>query len=197
MTFVVEFITLAMTAIFLENLVLSRALGSSRVIRAINGGKHILWFGSLLTIITTLSSVATYFVNEFWQGTKITNEYRPFMFVVAISLVYFLVYFFFKFAFPALHKKIGEVLTLATFNCALLGSLFLAADQNFSLVKSMGFGFGSGIGFTLATLLVMEGKRRLLLCEVPKAFKGFPVTLMYLGLVALAMYGLVGHQLPF
>lgn len=197
MTFVVEFITLAMTAIFLENLVLSRALGSSRVIRAINGGKHILWFGSLLTIITTLSSVATYFVNEFWQGTKTTNEYRPFMFVVAISLVYFLVYFFFKFAFPALHKKIGEVLTLATFNCALLGSLFLAADQNFSLVKSMGFGFGSGIGFTLATLLVMEGKRRLLLCEVPKAFKGFPVTLMYLGLVALAMYGLVGHQLPF
>lgn len=197
MSFIFEFAALSMTAIFLENVIFSRALGTSRVIRALKGGKNLLWFGGSLTFMTTLSSIATYFVNELWKNTGIPQYYRPLMFVLAISLIFIGVYWLIRGFLPVLHKKIGGILTFATFNCALLGSVFLAADQDFNLAKTMGFGFGSGIGFTLATLLVFEGKRRLLLSDVPKSFRGFPITLMYLGLVALSLYGLVGHQLPF
>ena len=197
MSFLMEFTTVAMTAIFLENVIFSRALGTSRVIHSLKGGKNLLLFGTSLTVVTTLVSVVTYFVNELWRNMGLKSFYRPFMFVVAIIIIYIIVYCLVKFFLPKLYKKISYSLTYATFNCALLGSVFLAADQNFNLVKTIGFGFGAGIGFTLATLLVFEGKRRILLNDVPKSFRGFPITLMYLGLVALAMYGLVGHQLPF
>ncbi|WP_312644077.1 Rnf-Nqr domain containing protein [Hydrogenoanaerobacterium sp.] len=197
MRFFAEFFTLAMTAIFLENVVFSRALGASRMLNILKQGKNLLGFGALLTVMTTLASAATYFINGLLKETELKFYYRPFFFVLAITIIYIGIYLGMKQFLPALHTKLGATLTFATFNCALLGSVFLSADQNFNLAKTLGFGFGSGLGFTIATLLVYEGKRRLTLSEVPKSFRGFPITLMYLGMVALAMYGLVGHQLPF
>lgn len=197
MSFFAEFTLLAITAIFLENVVFSRALGSSRMLSILKTGKNLFLFGGLLTFMTTLASMATWLVNDLWRESGLKTYYRPVLFVIAISLIYIVVYYMLQKLLPALHRKLGSMLTFATFNCALLGSVFLAADQNFNLVKTMGFGFGSGVGFTLATLLVLAGKRRLLLSDVPKSFRGFPITLMYLGMIALAMYGLVGHQLPF
>lgn len=197
MRFLAEFTTLAMTAIFLENVVFSRALGTSRMLNNLKVGKNLIGFGVLLSIMTTLSSIATYFINAFFKEKELKFYYRPFFFVLAITIIYVCVYLAMKKFFPVLYKKYGELLTFATFNCALLGSVFLSADQNFNLTKTLGFGFGSGIGFTIATLMVYEGKRRLVLSDIPKSFRGFPITLMYLGMVALAMYGLVGHQLPF
>ena len=52
------------------------------------------------------------------------------------------------------------------------------------------------LGNLLAMVLVREGELRLEMCNVPRAFRGLPVTLIYIGLISLAFYGLVGHQLP-
>lgn len=197
MKFFVEFTSLAMTAIFLENVIFSRALGASRMLDVLKRGKNMISFGLLLTVMTTLAAAVTYPISLMLRETGVGVYYRPFFFVIAITAVYLLVYLGTAKLLPALHKRLGASITFATFNCALLGSVFLAADQSYSFARTLGFGFGSGLGFTLATLLVAEGKRRLMLSDVPKSFRGFPIMLMYLGMVALAMYGLVGHQLPF
>ena len=199
MTFLFEFMGLAVTAIFLENVIFSRALGTSRMLALLKSEKNLFTFGAVLTVMTTLASLPIHYLNRLLENLAVQTRIwmRPFLFVVAVTLLYILVYLGCTHLLPGLFAKIGKLLTFATFNCALLGSVFLTADQNFNLAKTLGFGFGSGVGFTVATFLVFEGKRRLMLSDVPKSFRGFPITLLYLGLVALAMYGLVGHQLPF
>ena len=52
------------------------------------------------------------------------------------------------------------------------------------------------LGFGLAVIIVGYGLTRLEYCRVPKIFRGVPIALIYLGLLSLAFYGLVGHQLP-
>lgn len=197
MTFLLEFGTLALTAIFLENVIFSRALGTSRMLGVLKRRPDLFRFGLLLTGITVLSSCLSYPVSLALRTYEVKSYFRPFVYLAVVTLVYVAVYWVARQYLPRFFARISPHLTFATFNCAVLGTIFLAADQNYSFAKWVGFGLGSGLGFTFASLLVREGTRRLALCDVPKAFRGFPLQLMYLGLVALAMYGLVGHQLPF
>ena len=66
--------------------------------------------------------------------------------------------------------------------------------QAFTLGQSLGFGLGSGLGYVLAVLLVTEARHRLRSKAIPKAFRGLPITLVYIGVLALAIYGFTGHS---
>jgi electron transport complex protein RnfA len=97
---------------------------------------------------------------------------------------------------PVLHYHIRNITVLASFNCAVLGSILIAFGGNYGFIKTAGFALGSGTGFTLALLLIYEGKRRIMLSDIPRSFRGLPVMLLYIGIFSLAVYGLIGHQLP-
>ena len=73
----------------------------------------------------------------------------------------------------------------------MLGTLLVAASQNYNLLQSIGFGFGSGVGYLVAVLVVDEG-RRLRSKDIPHIFRGLPSVLIYIGILSLAIYGLVG-----
>ena len=60
--------------------------------------------------------------------------------------------------------------------------------------RAQGFGLGSGLGYLLAVLLVTEARHRLRSRAIPSAFRGLPVTLVYIGVLALAIYGFTGHS---
>ena len=89
-------------------------------------------------------------------------------------------------------KDYVELLPMATFNCCVLGTLLVAASQNYNLLQSIGFGFGSGVGYLVAVLVVDEGRRRLRSKDIPHIFRGLPSVLIYIGILSLAIYGLVG-----
>ena len=74
--------------------------------------------------------------------------------------------------------------------------MILAANLQNSLSSTLGYGIGTGIGYMLALLLIYFGRRRLELIALPRAFKGLPILLLYIGLISLAVYGMIGHQLP-
>ena len=46
----------------------------------------------------------------------------------------------------------------------------------------------------LAVLLVTEAQHRLRSKAIPSAFRGLPITLVYIGVLALAIYGFTGHS---
>ena len=64
-------------------------------------------------------------------------------------------------------------------------------------VSSFFFVTGSALGYVLAVLVVTEGQRKLQNRNVPAPFKGLPVTLLYIGVLALAIYGFTGHMQSF
>ena len=65
-------------------------------------------------------------------------------------------------------------------------------DYRDNLLQSIGFGFGSGVGYLVAVLVVDEGRRRLRSKDIPHIFRGLPSVLIYIGILSLAIYGLVG-----
>ena len=83
-----------------------------------------------------------------------------------------------------------------SFNTALFGSFFVSASQNHSVMQTVGYAFGTGLGCTAAMMVIYYARKRLVICPVPRSFRGMPILLIYLGLLSLAIYGLLGHGLP-
>ena len=59
-----------------------------------------------------------------------------------------------------------------------------------------GYCLGAGVGFTAALLILWSVRSRLSLTRIPKIFHGFPITFLCLGILSLALFGLLGNQLP-
>lgn len=193
---IVDFFTLMVTAIFVENAVLSRGLGMSRMIRLPLNNKERTRFSLLVLVITAVSSVVCWCVQYFIREQEYIYLIRPILFIICISAVYIAVWLISKKYMPKLFENIKKDLAVAVFNCTVFGTVLIGAQTGVSFAKMLGFGIGSGIGYLLAVLLVCQVRRRLQLCDVPKAFDGFPITLIYIGLLSLALYGLIGHSLP-
>ncbi len=87
-----------------------------------------------------------------------------------------------------------RIVPLAALNSGVLGTVLVERTQTFTLGQSLGFGLGSGLGYVLAVLLVTEARHRLRSRAIPKAFRGLPITLVYIGVLALAIYGITGHS---
>ena len=58
-----------------------------------------------------------------------------------------------------------------------------------ALLPAVGLALGSCLGFLLLSWLTAEGMERLDNPDMPAAFRGLPATLVYLGLLALALMG--------
>lgn len=202
MQFIISFFTAAVAAIFIENTIFTRALGTSRMLMVIKSPRTMLKFGVLLTCITTVSGILAWAVNLAIRTLSFKYYIEPLVYVLVLVAVFVLSSTVLLFLFPQRYKKYSEILLLSVFNCASLGAIFLPAHNSLLSVEAsfptwVGFSFGTGIAFFLATLLVFEGTRKLKGTHIPSVFRGLPATLIYIGILSLAFYGLIGHELPF
>ena len=78
-------------------------------------------------------------------------------------------------------------------NSVVLGSVLLSTSYGLDLAGVIGFGLGSGIGYTLAVWMLRVAAPRLRSKAIPKSFRGFPAMLIYIGVLSLAVYGMIGH----
>lgn len=193
-----DMLTYSMIAIFLENTIFSRAIGSSTALFAVRKKFNIFLFGLIMTVIITIASIAAYFVSPLLNGLSFKYYITPAVYVVIIGIVYVLALIFTSRYFEKHKAEILQIIHVSAFNCAVLGALLLASNiNNLSLGGYLGFSIGTGVGFTIATFFVDVAYEKLSSENVPAAFRGFPITLIYIGIVSLAIYGLIGHELPF
>ena len=61
-----------------------------------------------------------------------------------------------------------------------------------SFVRSLVQGFGAGVGFTIAVLIMAGIRERLEQADVPEPLKGVPIAFITAGLVAIAFLGFSG-----
>ncbi len=93
---------------------------------------------------------------------------------------------------PALYYKLGIYLALIVTNCIILAVPLLNADENYSLFESIALAVGSGLGFSMALIIMASIREKLELADVPKSFKGLPISFVLTGLIALAFLGFSG-----
>ena len=190
----------ALIAVFTQNAVLGRALGVSRMVKLVNDdAMDSLTFCLLLCAVQLVSTPIAFFVNRIWlTGYEHKAFVRPLVLVVCTIAAFFIVLLFVAFVFR-LHgaKRIIAVLPMASFNCCIIGTMMITTIQGFDLLQTMGFALGSALGYTGVVFIVTEGERKLQSEAVPETFRGLPITLLYLAILSLAGYGMVGHMLAF
>jgi electron transport complex protein RnfA len=113
-------------------------------------------------------------------------------FILVIASLVQLVEMFIRKISPPLYQALGIYLPLITTNCAIMGLALIAALNEYSFVETVIFGFGSGIGFTLAIVLMAGIREQLELADVPEHLKGAGIALIVAGIMALAFNGFLG-----
>ncbi len=93
---------------------------------------------------------------------------------------------------PALYYKLGICLALIVTNCIILAVPLINADENYTLFESMALALGSGLGFSLALMIMASIREKLELADVPRSFRGLPISFVLTGLIALAFLGFSG-----
>ncbi len=179
------FITIAL----LQNIVLTTGFGSSLMLHVVRKPKNIWLFSAVLTVFSVLTVLIAYPLDRL-LGTAITNYWRP-LIMVAISVVlYVTTTLITRKSTPAFYTRISAMLPIAAFNNLVLGIALVANVQFTSgLGGIIGLTIGACLAFGLLTWLTAEGIERLDNPDMPDAFRGMPATLIYIGLLALALMG--------
>lgn len=191
------FFSYALLAIFAQNAVFTRALGVSRMVQLVGDDRtSSALFGMMLCITQVLVAPAAFFAGR-WFIAPLDNraQLRPLVYIASIALVCLaehLVLWLLR-SLPR-RSQLLRIVPLAALNSGVLGTVLVERTQTFTLGQSLGFGLGSGLGYVLAVLLVTEARHRLRSRAIPKAFRGLPITLVYIGVLALAIYGFTGHS---
>ena len=196
-----EFVLYAVLAAFAQNAVLSRALGVSHLVRLVDDGATGNGaFCLLLTVVQVVAVPLCWGANQLLTPFAYRSAVRPLVFLLITTAACGLVWLVYwqalgKKQSDDAHKEMGALLTTASFNSCVLGTMLIVTIQSLTLPQAIGFALGSGGGYYLAVVLVAEGQRRLHNRRIPMSFRGLPITLLYLGMLALAIYGFTGHTL--
>jgi Na+-translocating ferredoxin:NAD+ oxidoreductase subunit A len=180
------------SAVVINNFVLTYFVGICPFIGVSKKIDSALSMGIAVTFVMTITATVTWIINHFVLirfGLPFL-EYVSYIVVIA-SLVQF-VEMFIKKTLPSLYKTLGIFLPLITTNCAILFVALLQALRNYGFIQSIVFGFGAGVGFTLAIVIMSGIREQLELADVPKPFRGAAVTLITAAILALAFMGFSG-----
>jgi len=202
-----ELISLAVKAIFVENMALAFFLGmcsflavSKKVETAIGLGAAVVFVVGLCTPLSNL--VYTYILKEgalVWLSEDFATVNLDFLnFLSFIGLIAATVQVvemaIDKFA-PALYSALGVFLPLIAVNCAILGSALFMVERDYTLVESTVFGLGSGLGFMLAIIALAAIREKMRYSNVPEGLRGLGITFIVTGLMAIGFMSFAGIQL--
>ena len=181
------FFSYALLAVFAQNAVFTRALGVSRLVQLVGDDRTSSWlFGMQLCITQVLVTPFAWYA-----GSRIAPLANRAQLAVVCVLEHAVLWL----AKGLPHRSaLLRIVPLAGLNSCVLGTVLVERTQSFTLGQSLGFGLGSGLGYVLAVLLVTEARHRLRSKAIPEAFRGLPITLVYIGVLALAIYGFTGHS---
>jgi electron transport complex protein RnfA len=180
------------SASLINNFVLTYFLGICPFVGVSNKTENALNMGFATTFVMTLTAAVTWPIYHYVliKFNVPYLEYVSFIIVIA-SLVQF-VEMYVKKSSPSLYKALGIFLPLITTNCAILGLALFMVLRDYGFVESIVFGFATGVGFTLALVMMSGIREELEFADVPKVFQGASITFLVAGLMALAFMGFAG-----
>jgi len=188
----VELFAILISAILVKNYVLYYFLGICPFLGVSKKIDSALSMGLAVTFVMSITAVVSWVINHFILIPYSLDYLQIVSFILVIASLVQLVEMFIRKISPPLYQALGIYLPLITTNCAIMGLALLAAKQEYSFVETVIFGVGSGIGFTLAIILMAGIREQLDLADVPEPLKGAGISLIVAGIMALAFNGFIG-----
>ena len=181
------------SCVITNNFIFSRFLGCCPFLGVSNKVETAVSMGIAVTFVMTLASLITYIVYHFVLLPLSLSFMQTIAFILVIAALVQFVEMFLKKASPSLYSALGIYLPLITTNCAVLGVATLNVNNDYNLIYSVVSGCFGGIGFLLAITLMAGVRERLESSKIPECMKGFPITLVSAGLMAMAFMGFNGR----
>jgi len=187
-----ELLLIFISAVVVNNFVLKYFLGICPFLGVSTEVKASLNMGMAVTFVMTLTAPVVWLINTFIL-IKFDLRFLEYVtdIIVIASLVQ-LVEMFIKKTSKGLYRTMGIYLPLITTNCAILFSALFLVLREYNIIQSTLFGLGSGMGFTLAIVIMAGIREELEFADVPEALQGAAITLLVAGLMALAFMGFLG-----
>jgi len=182
-----RFVAAALLGIFIENAAFERALGINILLYSARKKENLLGIFIGVIYVTTVSSVFTCLIDRYFSAWKYYNILIPFIYIFIVSVVYILTLMLVWRFFPDYLKRVKKYVHLSVFNCAVLGALFIQSRIGGTFASYIGYGLGTGLGFLLAGYLLYAAEDRLNSEDVPASFRGMPITMIYIGVISLAL----------
>ena len=196
----VEYILIIISAIFVNNILLSQFLGICPFLGVSNKLSTATGMSMAVCFVITLATVVTYLLNSLLARFGL-EFLQTISFILVIAALVQMVEIVLKKISPSLYSALGIFLPLITTNCAVLGvaltvvqksSPFAAADGMMNLGEATVYAFATSLGFGLAMVLFAGLREQLSLNDVPKSFKGIPIALVTASILAMAFMGFSG-----
>ena len=187
-----ELIAIFISAVLVQNFVLYYFLGICPFLGVSKKIDSALSMGLAVTFVMSITAVVSWLINNLILIPYNLGYLQIVSFILVIASLVQLVEMFIRKISPPLYQALGIYLPLITTNCAIMGLALIAALNGYSFVETVIFGFGSGIGFTLAIVLMAGIREQLDLSDVPEPLKGAGIALIVAGIMALAFNGFIG-----
>ena len=196
MTTDASIITIALTAILINNFIFSQFLGCCPFLGCSSKVDTAIGMGLAVTFVMGLASAICYIVDIYILVPLNLQFLETLAFILIIASLVQFVEMFLKKAIPSLYSALGIYLPLITTNCAVLGVVLLNVQYGFNFIPSTLSGVFGGLGFLVAIVLFASVRERIDHAEYPECFEGFPICLVSAALLALAFMGFSGMKIP-
>lgn len=189
-----DMLSAAVYAIFVQNLVFSGGYGASEAMRMAARPKMLASTALMIVYFSTLTAVICRTLDNYDYIASQSQSIHFLIFTGALTAVYFITCAL-TFLILKPPKKIMTNFGIAALNTLVLAIPLINYRSSSTLWESIGTGFGSGIAFVLATLLISAGFSKLSSNKkIPPMFRGTPVMFIYTALLSLAFMGISGSN---
>lgn len=182
-------ILVILTAAITNNYVLVKFLGICPFLGVSKKLDQATGMSLAVIFVEVLATAVTWPIYHFLLAGKVDFTYmETVVFILVIAALVQLVEIVIKRFSPGLYNALGVYLPLITTNCAVLGVAIVnvTPSYGYNLIQAFLNGVFSGVGFTLAIVLMAGIREKLRHSDIPESFQGFPITLVAASIMSMA-----------
>ena len=187
-----EYLLIIISAIFVNNIVLSQFLGICPFLGVSKKIDTAIGMGGAIAFVLTLATIITWLVQKYVLDPFGLQYLQTLSFILVIAALVQMVEIILKKVSPALYQALGIFLPLITTNCAVLGVAILVIQKDFNLLESVVYAFSTALGFALALIVFAGIREQQALVRIPKGMQGMAIVLVTASLLSLAFMGFSG-----
>ena len=193
-------VSISLGAILVNNFVFSQFLGICPFLGVSNKMSTATGMSVAVIFVMTLASAICWVINTYLLIPLGLKFMQTVAFILVIAVLVQFVEMFLKKSIPSLYSAMGIFLPLITTNCAVLGVAINVVTKEFSFVpggmlnlgQALVYAFATSLGYGLAMVIFAGIREHLSTMNVPKSFKGVPIAIISVGILALAFMGFSG-----
>lgn len=179
-------------AIFTNNILLSNFLGMCSFIACSGQIGTSVGLGTAVTFVMTMTTMLNYVIYHFVLEPYGLDHLSFIVFIAVIAAFTQFVEMFIERFSPKLYFALGIFLPLITVNCAILGASLFMIIRKYNFYQSVGFGFGAGVGWAVAIILMAGLRQKMRYSNIPEPFQGVPIAMIVTCVLAMAFMGFAG-----